>query len=135
MPSGAASSARTVGGFGLAVSKYSLHRDEAVDAVCRLASDVVQRDRAAVTGAVPTRPNLCKQFGVLSSTPFNGTLAAHVSDGLVSRPSRAAGTKYDAVSRAYARSVHSALTKQQTVSASVAQFQTELQQIMDKATG
>ena len=112
--------------MGLAVSKYSRYREEAVATACCLTSEAVERERASVTGAVPTRPNLYGDPAALSQTPFFGRLSQQVIDGLVARPSRAAGLKYDAVSRTYAQWIHSALGKKCSVDAALDNLEREL---------
>jgi hypothetical protein len=72
------------------------------------------------------RPRLYRDPAAMSRTPFSGAIAGHVTEGLVARPSRAAGLNYDAVSRAYAHSLHSVLTKECGVQAALAQLEGEL---------
>jgi trehalose/maltose transport system substrate-binding protein len=134
MPAGSAGRARTLGGMALAVSKYSRYRDQAAAVACYLTSEAVQRERALVTGSVPTRPILYRDPAALAQTPFSGGLAGHETEGLVARPSRVAGLNYDAVSRAYARWVHAALTKECSVESALAELERELFRVSaDKA--
>jgi trehalose/maltose transport system substrate-binding protein len=134
MPAGSATRARTLGGMAMAVSKYSRYPEQAAAVACYLTSEAVERERALVTGSVPTRPTLYRDPAALSRTPFSGGLAGHETEGLVARPSRVAGLHYDAVSRAYARWVHAALTKECSVESALAQLERELMRISaDKA--
>jgi|HubBroStandDraft_1064217.scaffolds.fasta_scaffold18884_2 trehalose/maltose transport system substrate-binding protein len=129
LPAGSATRARTLGGVAMAVSKYSRYREEAAAGACYLTSEAAERERALATGSVPTRPILYRDAAALSQTPFSGPLSGRVTEGLVARPSRAAGRNYDAVSRAYAHSIHSALTKECGVAAALAQMEKELLRI------
>ena len=126
LPAGSAGRARTLGGNAIAVSKYSRYREEAVALVRYLTSETAERNRALITGAVPALPSLYRDAAALSQTPFSGARSSLVMEGLVARPSRAAGMNYDTVSRAYSRSIHSALTKKCTVEAALAQLEAEL---------
>jgi len=126
LPAGSAGRARTLGGVAMAVSKYSRYPEEAAAVACYLTSESAERERALATRVVPARPALYRDPAVLSQTPFSGALSSHVTEGLVARPSRAAGVNYDAVSRAYAGSIHSALTRECSVEAALAQLEGEL---------
>jgi trehalose/maltose transport system substrate-binding protein len=132
LPAGSSGRARTLGGMALSVSQYSRYREEAAAAVCCLTSESVERNRAHFTGAVPTRLALNRDPAVLSQTPLPGSLAGHVMEGLVARPSRAAGPNYDAVSSAYAKSIHGALCRLCTVEAALAQLERDLTRILRK---
>ena len=48
----------------------------------------------------------------------------------VSRPAAVAGSKYEAVSKAYAQALHSVLTRETTAPAAAAALESELVQIM-----
>ena len=126
LPAGSAMRARTLGGVAMGVSMYSRYREEAAAVACYLTSEAAERERALATGAVPARPGLYRDPAALRQTPFSGALAGHVTEGLVARPSRAAGLNYDAVSRAYAGSIHSVIAKQCSVESALAQLEGEL---------
>lgn len=130
LPAGFANRARTLGGMAMAVSKYSRFREEAVAATLCLTSEAVERERAQITGAVPPRPRLYGDPAALSQTPLSESLSDHVMEAIVVRPSRAAGLKYDAVSKAYASAIHSAITDECGVHAALAQLERELVRIV-----
>ncbi len=130
LPAGSTRRARTLGGMALAVSKYSRFREEAVAAILCLTSEAVERERAQVTGAIPPRPSLYRDPSALSQTPFSQGFSGIVMEGIVARPSRAAGLSYDAVSKAYASSVHSALTQECHVDDALTYLDKELTRII-----
>jgi trehalose/maltose transport system substrate-binding protein len=89
----------TLGGWHLAVSRYSRHPDLAADLVMYMTSSEVQKQRA-ITGAFnPTRPALYTDPDIVAANPFMSSLA-QVFDHAVLRPSSPTGMKYPAVSKA-----------------------------------
>jgi trehalose/maltose transport system substrate-binding protein len=91
--------AAAVGGWQLAVSRYSRHPEQAVDLVRHLTSAAVQRVRAVEYGYVPSRRALLSDEAVLAAAPYMGFLAPGSGITLASRPSTATGSWYPEVSR------------------------------------
>jgi trehalose/maltose transport system substrate-binding protein len=85
-----------LGGWHLAVSKYSKHKPEAVSLIRYLASESVQRGRIQ-HGFFPTLKSLYADKKVLASSPLFGVLAKSLATA-VARPSRATGVQYNRVS-------------------------------------
>ncbi len=112
VPGGINGQVRALGGNGVAVSRYSEHRAEAVMTLRYLVSASLQAERAQQVGSVPTRWPLQNRPDVMANTPFHGSMARQVMTGVVARPSSLAGSSYDRVSRAYFEAVHSVLTHQ-----------------------
>lgn len=108
LPAGENGSTATLGGWQLAVSKYTKHPEEAADLVMYLTSEKVQKRRAIEGAYNPTYPALYKDKDVLAANPFFGTLY-DVLPNAVSRPSSITGPKYDAVSQAFWSAVHDVL--------------------------
>jgi len=108
LPAGEAGQSATLGGWQLAVSKYTKHPEEAADLVMYLTSEKVQKHRAIEGAYNPTYPALYKDKDVLAANPFFGTLY-DVLPNAVSRPSSITGPKYDAVSQAFWSAVHDVL--------------------------
>jgi len=111
LPKGGASgrNAATLGGWQLAVTKYSKHPDEAADLVMYLTSKEVQKDRAINGSFNPTIMSLYKDADVLKANPFFGSLY-DVFTGAVPRPSTVTGLKYPDVSQAFWNAVHDVLS-------------------------
>lgn len=121
-------SAATLGGWQLAVSKYSKNPDLAADLALYLASEKVQKYRAIETAHNPTIPELYKDKDILAANPFMGELFEMYS-GAVVRPATAAGGKYPQVSNAFWDSVHDVLSKKSNGTEAVAKLEGKLKQI------
>jgi trehalose/maltose transport system substrate-binding protein len=112
LPAGGTTNSRpaaTLGGWQLAVSRYSAHPREAAQFVAFLAASAHQKVRAIQAGYLPTIGALYHDPGVLAANPYVGSLAAIFSQ-TVARPSAVAGAAYDQVSAAYFTAVHMILT-------------------------
>jgi trehalose/maltose transport system substrate-binding protein len=103
----------TLGGWQLAVSRYSRHPDLAVDLVLALTS-IEQQQRRAIEGALlPTMKALYEAPAILAAQPFLGALP-EVLNGAVARPSRIVGVKYNQFSSALWGAVHATLSGEGT---------------------
>jgi trehalose/maltose transport system substrate-binding protein len=102
-------SSATLGGWQLAVSKYSKNPKEAADLVMYLASPAVQKDRAIRGSYNPTIPSLYKDAEVLKANPFFGDLY-DTFVGAVPRPATVTGVKYNEVSAAFWNATHEVLS-------------------------
>ena len=98
----------TLGGWQLAVSKYSENVDEAADLVRFLTSYQEQKRRAIEGSYNPTIPDLYKDEEVLAAVPFFGELFETFKNG-VPRPSSVTGDKYNRVSNALFNTAHEVL--------------------------
>ncbi|WP_322003158.1 ABC transporter substrate-binding protein [Marinobacter alexandrii] len=101
--------AGTLGGWQLAVSKYSDDAPLAADLVRYLTSYEEQKRRAIQGSYNPTIPALYKDDEVLAAVPFFGELFETFKNG-VPRPSSVTGEKYGRVSNAFFNSVHDVLS-------------------------
>lgn len=101
--------AGTLGGWQLAVSKYSDNAPLAADLVRYLTSYEEQKRRAIQGSYNPTIPALYKDDEVLAAVPFFGELFETFKNG-VPRPSSVTGEKYGRVSNAFFNSVHDVLS-------------------------
>jgi trehalose/maltose transport system substrate-binding protein len=127
MPGGPGGSAGTLGGNGLAVSKYSAHRKEAIAFVRFLMQAQIQSNESGKS-AHPERFEIAN----LPSVPDqHGDLQKPVQHGinLVSRPSVEAGVRYKQVSAAYAAAVRAMLTGQKPVPEAAAALEKDLIEI------
>jgi trehalose/maltose transport system substrate-binding protein len=101
----------TLGGWQLAVSKYSDHPKEAVDLVRYLTSPTEQKRRAIEGAYNPTIPALYQDTDVLEAAPFMGDLFDTFTNA-VARPARVTGAKYNQVSAEFFNAVHQVLSGQ-----------------------
>ncbi len=126
LPGGSAGSRGTLGGFAMAVSKYSARKELSVDALKALTSEEAQIRRIRNSGCIPTRISVLERQDLLSLTPLKPNVSKEIVSGIVARPSLITGALYPAVSKAYCKSVHDVLTHKATAEAAMAQLETEL---------
>jgi trehalose/maltose transport system substrate-binding protein len=126
LPGGKAGRLGTLGGAGLAVSRFSAHPREALELVRYLCSRDVQVKRSRVLTEPPTRPELYELPEVLEANPQFALLSRAFRTGIVSRPSAVTGKKYQDVTDAYTQSVHTVLTGEQSASEAAAALEKEL---------
>jgi trehalose/maltose transport system substrate-binding protein len=129
LPGGKAGRVGTLGGAGLAVSRFSAHPREALELVRYLCGRDVQVRRSRVLSAPPTLPELYKLPEVLESNPHFALLNRAFRAGIVSRPSNVTGKKYQDVSDAYIQAVHSVLTGEKSAPEAAAALENELVRI------
>jgi trehalose/maltose transport system substrate-binding protein len=128
-PGGKTGRVGTLGGTGLAVSRFSTHPREAVELVRYLISSDVQVKRSRLLTEAPTRPELYHLPEVLELNPRFALLSQAFRTGIVSRPSNITGKKYEEVSNAYMQAVHSVLTGERSASESAKALENELGRI------
>jgi trehalose/maltose transport system substrate-binding protein len=123
MPGGSAGAAATLGGFGLAVSAHSVHRQEAIQYLLFLIRSKIQLgETSQPSGNEPTVYTGPSGMGLYSqfeqAKPRGSTL--------VSRPAIETGRDYRQVSAAYAAAVHSVLTGQKSAPDAAAELEAQL---------
>lgn len=99
----------TLGGWQLAVTRYSDHAAEAADLVMFLTSYEKLKRRAIVGSYNPTIAGLYEDEDLLEAVPFFGDLY-DTSTNAVARPSRVTGENYKRVSSEFWNAVHSTLS-------------------------
>jgi trehalose/maltose transport system substrate-binding protein len=110
LPAGdAGKGAATLGGWQLAVSKYSANPEVAADVALFMASADEQKIRAIEGSFNPTVMSLYEDADVLEATPFFGSLY-DVFINAVARPSTATAPQYAETSRIFFTGVHDVLT-------------------------
>lgn len=111
LPAGSPDGQRSacLGGWHLAVSRFSEHPAEAADLVLFLTSAERQKVRAVRGSYNPTRPALYEDAEVLAVSPFFDTLY-ETFETANPRPARATGTRYNRVSFAFSRAIHEILS-------------------------
>ena len=110
LPSGGpeGQSSGALGGWHLAVSRYSPHPKEAAALVAFLASAEQQKKRAITGSYNPTLPSLYDDPDVLAANPFFAELLEPLRKA-VARPSRVAGPHYNRLSSDIWRAAHDIL--------------------------
>lgn len=124
--------AGTLGGWQLAVSRYSRHPAEAMDLVRHLTSAAVQKDRAIRGAYNPTIPRLYEDPEVLAANPFFGELLPTFVHALP-RPARQTGAHYNQVSAAIWQAVHAVLAGQVDAADGTARLTKSLRRIRHRA--
>lgn len=135
MPGGKAGHVGTIGGIGLAVSRFSAHPREALKLVRYLCSRDAQVKHSSVLSEPPTLSELYDLPEVLGANPRFARLSQAFQTGMVSRPSNVTGKKYQEVSDAYIQAVHSVLTGEKGAPEAAATLETELVRITGFKTG
>lgn len=128
------SPAATLGGWQLAVSKYSDNPQVAADVALFLASYDEQKIRAVEGSMNPTIMALYQDPDVLEASPFMGDLY-DVFINAVARPSTIASPNYTPVSTAFFNAVHSVLTGQEDAATALEIAEVDIQEITGLPTG
>jgi len=121
-------SAAALGGWQLAVSKYSKNPKEAADLVMYLTSAGVQKDRAIRGSYNPTIPTLYKDAEVLKANPFFGDLY-NTFVNAVPRPATVTGVKYNEVSAAFWNAAHDVISGKGKAEESLQKLETKIDSI------
>jgi trehalose/maltose transport system substrate-binding protein len=92
LPHGTGPSVGTVGGWQLAVSKYSKHIPASIELIRYLTSPAVEKFDAIYNTNVPTIPKVAQDKAVVAANPYLKPEIANVTR--VTRPSNSLKTKY-----------------------------------------
>ena len=125
-------SAATLGGWQLAVSRYSKNPEAAKDLVRYLTSAKEQKRRAIKGSVNPTIMALYDDPDVLAANPFFGTLSSAFKNA-VARPARPAGARYNQVSDAIWRASYDVLQGDKTGKAAMEDLEEEIARIAYRA--
>jgi trehalose/maltose transport system substrate-binding protein len=124
--------AATLGGWHLAVSRYSRHPAIAADLV-RYLTGAAEQKRRAIEGAYnPTIEALYQDEEVLAANPFFGQLVDSFRNA-VARPSRITGPRYSRVSDAVWRAAHDILAHTAEPTTRLADLGRELDRLRHRA--
>ncbi|MBW6389873.1 MULTISPECIES: ABC transporter substrate-binding protein [Halomonadaceae] len=123
--SGEGSSAATLGGWNLAVSKYSENAELAAELVAFLAGEQEQKRRAIEGAYNPTLESLYQDEEVLEAVPFFGELYDTFVNA-VARPSAPTGDAYGRVSNAFFSATHDVLSGNRSGEQAVSDLDREL---------
>ena len=122
-------SAASLGGWQLAVSKYSAHPEIAADVALTLAG-VAEQKRRAIQGSLnPTIMSLYEDPEVLEAVPFFGSLY-DVFINAVARPSTATAPKYNEVSTKFFNAVYDVLTGKKDAQGAIDELELDLEDLM-----
>jgi len=129
LPRGAdGTSAATLGGWQLAVSKHSRHPELAADLVRHLTGAAEQKRRAIAASTNPTRPALYDDAKIIAANPFMARLRA-TFEAATPRPSTITGRRYDRVSTEFFTAVHAVLSGERPAEAALAALARKLKRI------
>ncbi|MGM0420050.1 MAG: ABC transporter substrate-binding protein [Bacillota bacterium] len=121
-------SAATLGGWQLAVSKYSEHPEIAAEVALYLANYESQKMRAVEGSMNPTIVELYEDEEVLEASPFFGELY-EVFTNAVARPSTVSAPNYNQVSEYFFQAVHNVLTGQEDAVTALEYLELDLQDL------
>ncbi|MEM6971735.1 MAG: ABC transporter substrate-binding protein [Pseudomonadota bacterium] len=118
----------TLGGWNLAVSRYSEHPEIAADLVMHLVGAEEQKIRAIEGSYNPAIRALYQDPEILEAVPFFGDLFA-TFENAVARPSGVTGENYNRVSAAFWESVHDVLSGDASAADAMAALEDDLARI------
>ena len=117
-----------LGGWQLAVSKYSQNTELAVDLVRHLTSPEEQKRRAIKGSYNPTIASLYEDPEILEASPFFGGLYDTFTNA-VARPSQVTGDKYNPVSSEFFNAVHAVLSGKMDAASSLGALERSLDRL------
>ena len=124
--------AATLGGWQLAVSKYSANKEAAIDFVLYLTGAAEQKRRAIVGSYAPTIPSLYADSEILAANPFFAELGGVLADA-IARPSSLTGGQYPQVSTLFWEAAHNTLIGNGTALANLAWLEDRLELLRSRA--
>jgi trehalose/maltose transport system substrate-binding protein len=131
LPKGAgpnARSAATLGGWNLAVSKFSKNPKQAAELALYLTSPEEQKRRAITGNFQPTIVSVYQDQEVVAANPLFTSLVDTFKNA-VPRPATVTGGKYNRVSTEFWNAVHAVLSKQAKAKDSLAELKGKLEQL------
>jgi trehalose/maltose transport system substrate-binding protein len=123
--------ASTLGGWGLAVSRYSAHPKLAAELVSYLTSAQQQKHRALIGAYNPVIESLYQDPELLAAMPYYSQLHSILNDGVM-RPASITAERYPRVSNAFFDRVHGVLAGELPVDQALAELESELTRIKRK---
>jgi trehalose/maltose transport system substrate-binding protein len=130
VPAGKIARVATSGGYALGISRFSIHRAEAIKFI-----QFMLRKQAQFRATHPEKAGRKVEYFEVPALmkevyPWWYKPGETGGSEIVSRPSAVAGAHYEAVSKAYTHALHSVLTHESTAPAAAAALETELGRIM-----
>jgi len=127
-----ARSAATLGGWNIAVSKYSKHQDEAIKLALFLSSKDVQKERAIKQSNLPTIVSLYDDADIAAQMPIIPRWK-DVFLNAVPRPSAPTKVKYNEVSNLFWSAVHDTLSGNGTAAENLETLEAKLTELKGDA--
>ena len=124
----AGESASCLGGWNLAVSRYSPEPEPAIELVRYLASAEAQKERAILNANLPTIPALYDDPEIAAAQPVVPRWRA-VLESAVARPSAATKGQYNEVSNEFWTAVHDALSGRRPAAVSLNRLEAKLNRL------
>jgi trehalose/maltose transport system substrate-binding protein len=121
-------SAATLGGWNLALSKYTRHREAAVALIKFLVASDTQKYRALQAADLPTLPALYDDPDIAVEQPAMKRWLA-ILDTATPRPSAVTGRKYNEMSKAFWTAVHETLSGRGSAAENLAALRTQLERL------
>ncbi|WP_020680754.1 ABC transporter substrate-binding protein [Marinobacterium rhizophilum] len=118
----------TLGGWQMAVSKYSENVEVAADYVLYVTGKDAQRNGAIIDGRLPTIAALYEDPDVLAANPHFANMR-EVLENSVARPSSITGEKYNQVSNEFWNAAHRVLSGKSDGADSLSQLESKLERI------
>lgn len=118
----------TLGGWNLAVSKYSDEQEAAIELVKFLSSKAVQKERALQLSQLPTIASLYDDPDVAAAQPFMPNWKP-IFESAVPRPSAVTKVKYNEVSSRFWSAVHNTLSGNGTAAENLELLEVELTEV------
>jgi trehalose/maltose transport system substrate-binding protein len=132
LPAGdSGNSAATLGGWNLAVSKYSNNPELAAELALFVTSQKIQKLRAVEGSFNPTIKELYEDQEVLKANPFFGDLY-QVFTSAVPRPSAELNEDYSAVSERFFQAVHAVINGESEAQDELAYLELEIEDILNQ---
>ena len=125
-----ARNADTLGGWQMAVSKYSENPEAAAQFAACITGAEAQKLLALGDSKLPTIGDLYKDEEILAKNPFFGQLFDVFNGGAVARPSTVTSDKYNEVSTIYFTEVNKVLTGAQTGQQAVEAIEQQLTDLL-----
>ncbi|MDZ7802263.1 MAG: ABC transporter substrate-binding protein [Trueperaceae bacterium] len=122
--------ATSMGGWSIAVNKYSEYPEAAVAFAKHFASYEEQKRRAIENSINPTIAALYQDEDVIEAVPFFDGLN-EVFANVTPRPSTVTGEQYNQVSTLYSGAVHSVLTGEQNAATALELLELDLQDLLN----
>jgi trehalose/maltose transport system substrate-binding protein len=126
----AGQSAATLGGWQVAVSKYSPNPEAAAKFAQYLTSEPVQKIRAIEETALPTVMSLYEDAELLEAQPWMGNLY-DVFINAVARPSTITSPSYNQVSTKFYNAVYSVLTGKKDAQTALEELELDIEDLME----
>ncbi len=115
----------TLGGWHLAISRYSRSPQKAIDLVRHITNRAAQRRRVLEVGFMPTDLNLYEDMELQERVPFLH-IFRQTSVKAVARPVLQAGAAYAEASRVFFEGVHAVLERRLSAEEAVTRMESEL---------